>query len=33
MPSTPADAKGLMAAAIRDGGPVVYIEDRILYNW
>src|SRR5476649_277651 len=32
MPSTPADAKGLMAAAIRDGGPVVYIEDRMLYN-
>lgn len=32
MPSTPADAKGLMAAAIRDGGPVVYFEDRMLYN-
>ena len=32
MPSTPADAKGLMAAAIRDDGPVVYFEDRMLYN-
>ncbi len=32
MPSTPADAKGLMAAAIRDNGPVVFFEDRMLYN-
>lgn len=32
MPSTPADAKGLMAAAIRDNGPVVFFEDRTLYN-
>ncbi|HYA04458.1 MAG TPA: alpha-ketoacid dehydrogenase subunit beta, partial [Xanthobacteraceae bacterium] len=32
MPSTPADAKGLMAAAIRDDGPVVFVEDRMLYN-
>jgi pyruvate dehydrogenase E1 component beta subunit len=32
MPSSPADAKGLMTAAIRDGGPVVFIEDRMLYN-
>jgi pyruvate dehydrogenase E1 component beta subunit len=32
MPSSPADAKGLMAAAVRDGGPVVYFEDRMLYN-
>lgn len=32
MPSNPADAKGLMAAAIRDNGPVVYFEDRMLYN-
>jgi pyruvate dehydrogenase E1 component beta subunit len=32
MPSTPADAKGLMSAAIRDDGPVVYFEDRMLYN-
>jgi len=32
MPSTPADAKGLMAAAIRDDNPVVFFEDRLLYN-
>ncbi len=32
MPSTPADAKGLMAAAIRDNNPVVFFEDRMLYN-
>jgi len=32
MPSTPADAKGLMAAAIRDDGPVIFFEDRMLYN-
>ena len=32
MPSTPADAKGLMAAAIRDDSPVVFFEDRMLYN-
>jgi acetoin:2,6-dichlorophenolindophenol oxidoreductase subunit beta len=32
MPSTPADAKGLMTAAIRDDGPVVFFEDRMLYN-
>lgn len=32
MPSTPADAKGLMTAAIRDDNPVVFVEDRMLYN-
>jgi pyruvate dehydrogenase E1 component beta subunit len=32
MPATPHDAKGLMAAAIRDDGPVVFIDDRWLYN-
>jgi pyruvate/2-oxoglutarate/acetoin dehydrogenase E1 component len=32
MPSTPYDAKGLMIAAVRDGNPVVYIDDRWLYN-
>jgi pyruvate dehydrogenase E1 component beta subunit len=32
MPSTPADAKGLMTAAVRDDGPVVFFEDRMLYN-
>ncbi len=32
MPATPADAKGLMTAAIRDEDPVVFIEDRMTYN-
>ena len=32
MPVTPADAKGLMQAAIRDDNPVVFIEDRMTYN-
>ena len=32
MPSTPFDAKGLMVAAIRDPNPVVYIDDRWLYQ-
>lgn len=32
MPSTPYDAKGLMIAAIRDNNPVVYLDDRWLYN-
>ena len=31
-PSTPADAKGLMTAAIRDDNPVIFLEDRMLYN-
>jgi len=31
MPSTPADAKGLLKAAIRDDSPVVFIEHRGLY--
>ncbi len=30
MPSTPADAKGLMIAAIRDDNPVIYIEHKQL---
>lgn len=30
MPSTPADAKGLMAAAVRDDNPVMYIEHKQL---
>ena len=30
MPSTPADAKGLMKSAIREDGPVVYIQHRLL---
>jgi len=32
MPSTPYDAKGLLIAAINDGNPVMYIDDRWLYN-
>ncbi|OJU80799.1 MAG: alpha-ketoacid dehydrogenase subunit beta [Solirubrobacterales bacterium 70-9] len=32
IPSTPADAKGLLAAAIRDPDPVVYLEPKALYR-
>jgi pyruvate dehydrogenase E1 component beta subunit len=32
MPSTPYDAKGLMISAIKDDNPVVYMDDRWLYN-
>jgi pyruvate dehydrogenase E1 component beta subunit len=32
MPSNPADAKGLMKAAIRDDDPVVFFESRSSYN-
>jgi pyruvate dehydrogenase E1 component beta subunit len=32
MPSTAYDAKGLLITASRDGNPVVYIDDRILYD-
>ena len=31
-PSTPYDAKGLMIAAIQDNNPVIYIDDRWLYD-
>jgi len=31
-PSTPADAKGLLAAAIRDDNPVIYFEAKPLYR-
>lgn len=30
-PSNPADAKGLLKAAIRDDNPVIYFENKILY--
>jgi pyruvate dehydrogenase E1 component beta subunit len=32
VPSTPADAKGLLKAAIRDPNPVVVLENEILYG-
>ena len=32
MPSTPADARGLMKSAIRDNNPVVFIEHKKLYR-
>jgi pyruvate dehydrogenase E1 component beta subunit len=31
-PSTPADAKGLLASAIADNDPVVFVENLALYN-
>lgn len=31
-PSTPADAKGLLAAAVRDDNPVVFFESKPLYR-
>jgi pyruvate dehydrogenase E1 component beta subunit len=32
MPSTAYDAKGLLIAAVRDNSPVIYIDDRWLYE-
>src|ERR1700704_4980907 len=32
IPSTPADARGLLAAAIRDPDPVVFFEPKVLYR-
>jgi pyruvate dehydrogenase E1 component beta subunit len=32
MPSTPYDAKGLLIAAVYDGNPVMFIDDRWLYT-
>jgi pyruvate dehydrogenase E1 component beta subunit len=31
MPATPADAKGLLKASIRDDNPVIFIENKTLY--
>ena len=31
-PATPADAKGLLKAAIRDNNPVIFLEHELLYN-
>ncbi|MCK4721701.1 MAG: alpha-ketoacid dehydrogenase subunit beta, partial [Dehalococcoidia bacterium] len=33
MPSTPYDAKGLLIASTRDDNPVVFIDDRWLYDY
>ena len=32
LPSTPYDAKGLMKTAIRDDNPVVFFEDKMMYQ-
>jgi pyruvate/2-oxoglutarate/acetoin dehydrogenase E1 component len=32
MPSTPYDAKGLLIASIMDDNPVIFVDDRWLYN-
>ncbi len=32
LPSTPEDVKGLMKTALRDDGPVVFIEHKLFYN-
>ncbi|HLW60166.1 MAG TPA: alpha-ketoacid dehydrogenase subunit beta [bacterium] len=32
LPSTPADAKGLLKTAIRDDNPVVFFEDKMMYS-
>nr|MBI2904802.1 alpha-ketoacid dehydrogenase subunit beta [Chloroflexota bacterium] len=32
IPSTPADAKGLLKTAIRDENPVVFFEDKMMYK-
>ena len=32
LPSTPADAKGLLKASIRDNNPVIFIENELLYG-
>ena len=32
MPSTPYDVKGLLTSSVEDGNPVIFIDDRWLYN-
>jgi len=32
VPSTPYDAKGLLKSAIRDNSPIIFIENKMLYN-
>ena len=32
MPSNPYDAKGLLIASIRDDDPVIFFENKVLYN-
>ena len=32
IPATPADAKGLLKTAIRDDNPVLFFEDKMMYN-
>ncbi len=32
MPATPGDAKGLLKSAIRDDNPVLFLEDKMMYN-
>jgi pyruvate/2-oxoglutarate/acetoin dehydrogenase E1 component len=32
-PSSPYDAKGLLISAVRDNNPIVYIDDRCLYDF
>lgn len=32
MPSTPYDAKGLLAAAVRDDNPIIFLEHKLLYS-
>ena len=33
LPATPYDAKGLLKSAIRDDGPVVFFEDKMMYQF